>query len=123
MKDESEMVNHKIFIVLVIVLSLGAATGGVLFSIEREAKRSALVEFNNTQLQQAVTEQNKFIDQQRQIVEQQQHAAEQILQQSIVLQQKIDGINQYLASPEAVKQDKQSSEILKHVFSLLSEGK
>lgn len=116
------MINHKIFIVLAFVLSLGAAASGIVFW-QHEVKRATLTEFNNTQLLQSVTEQNKFIDQQRQIVEQQQHAAEALLQQSIVLQQKIDGINQYLASPETVKQNKQSSEILKHVFTLLGEGK
>lgn len=93
---------------------IAIAVGFTYFKIwEANLKQQALLEFNNTQLEQVVAEQKKFNENLKALSAAQKVVLETMNKNNEELANRLQPLEEYLNSDEAVKESKGSSEVLK----------
>ena len=110
---------NKYVIYAISVLIIGLFSTGAYFIWKHQVEQAVLAEFNRAQLEKVVKDQKESLElmktlsvtQDRIIVEMQARNAE--------LTAKIGGIEDYLVSPDAVKDNRESSEVLKKTIERL----
>lgn len=90
-------------------------TSALLFYKHQIEKRS-LLEFNNRQLQQTITEQQNYIRQMEEMNKIQLETIESLNNRNQDLQTRMQSIDEFLKSEEAKKQDRAASQILKRTI-------
>jgi hypothetical protein len=102
---------------IALVLFLIATGWGLLKMRDASVRREALLEFNKKQMELVISEQQ---EQKRRWENLEQNILpklfESITKELENTQRKVDGVEAYLNSPDAKKNDRESSEILKEVL-------
>lgn len=94
---------------------LAVLTSALLFYKHQIEERS-LLEFNNRQLQQTITEQQNYIRQMEEMNKIQLETIQSLNDRNQDLQTRMQSIDEFLKSEEAKKQDRAASTILKRTI-------
>ena len=110
---------NQMVIYIVGFLIVAALIVGGYFYWKHNVTENAQMQFNNQQLQQKIKEDEDFIAQSKILTEQQNAAIADLTQKNNDLNSKLKDLDDYLNSPQASKDDRDSSEVLKQTIDKL----
>ena len=114
---------NKYIIYSIGILLLIATISTYIITWKHNIRQQALLEFNQKQMELVIEEQKKFNQQTKDLKELSAQILTSVDQTNKELQKKIDSVNEYLNSPEVIKEDKASSEILQETLKRLGAPK
>jgi hypothetical protein len=106
--------------IVYIFILLGAIITGLYFVNISYVKSNALAEYNKTQLEQNIKDQQEFISKQKEIADTQARITQQLAIVNEKLSEKVGAVKTYLSSDQAQKENKGSSPVIKNTIELLA---
>jgi len=103
-------------------LAAAGVVAGVYFAWKDAIKAQATAEFNKKQLEQVVKDQQTMADQLAAIAKLREEGENELKTQLEAIDASTKKIEEWLNTPEAKAKDRDSSDILKEVIRMLSEG-
>jgi len=100
------------------IFLLSVLSGGLMYW-KKDLEQKAFLQYNQMQLEQAAKDREVFQQKMSEIQDKQRVVEEDLAKQNDAVNQKLTDLDSYLSSPEANKQDKESSTILKNTVSQL----
>jgi septal ring factor EnvC (AmiA/AmiB activator) len=104
------------------IFLLSAISGGLLYW-KKDLQQKAFLQYNQMQLEQAAKDREEFTKKMSEIQDKQRTVEEDLAKQNENVNQKLSNIDTYLTSPDATKNDKASSDILKNTVTQLGGDK
>jgi len=112
----------KLGLYIFIGVFLLGTVGTTYYQWKKNVEHEALLEFNQKQIEQNLSDQKEFARKQQEIAQQQQEAAAILIQQNTQLTLKIKSIDSYLNSDAARKSDRPSSDVIKNTIDMIQQG-
>lgn len=109
--------NWSINLILGVILS--AMVGGGIYMWKQSVATEALIEYKTKQLEQALEQQKKSLEDTRAILKESADIIADLKDKSIRMNEKVKGLDVYLDNQP--KEQKESSEVLKRTFRELSQ--
>lgn len=113
--------NFPVIMTIGVILS-GLATASY-YGWKRQIEQTALLEFNQKQLEKVLEDQKNFQDKMQSVQESQKSISDDLDKQNQAVDAKLKSIDEYLNSKEALKSDRPSSIILKNTINQLGGSK
>lgn len=102
------------------------AIGGYLYwehSVAQEAAQKAINDFNRKQMEQVIKDKEALAEQLREVSRLQQEAIQEAQRKAQEVDAKLKEVDDFLRSPEAVKQDRPASPLLRETIKKLGDQK
>lgn len=106
-----------LYIGAVLFVATFLTTGYYLW--KRDIEYKALIQYNMTQMQQLVRDQQESARQQAVLFTEQQRLTRELLERNEALQRRMEAVNVYLASPQAQRADRPASEVIRETINQL----
>lgn len=109
----------KKFLYIGAVLALITVLSTIYFIWKRDIEYKALMQYNMTQMQQIVRDQQESSRQQAALFLEQQRLTRELLERNEALQRRMESVNTYLASPQAQRSDRPASDVIRQTITQL----
>lgn len=113
----------RIYIYAIIGIAVFGTLTATYYSWRKSIERQALLEFNQKQLEQTVTDQAEFRRKMQEIADKQEEIIKKNAEDRRAFEDKINAAQSFIESDEARKSDRPSSELLKETVKRLKDTK